>query len=142
MQGASPLLREQLRGWAARPPAAQGARARPRGDKPGGGAATSDLRGQGCRDGAEERGRGRNRSRGTKTERQRQMGKEKWREGRDAQERDAEESANTRNYREIANKTEARGVHRTMFVILHRDFFCNFFFEHKKCHPPPGRAVL
>lgn len=38
------------------------------------------------------------------------------------------ESGKTRNYRETANKTEARGVHRTMFVILHRDFFHNFFF--------------
>lgn len=33
----------------------------------------------------------------------------------------------TWNYRETANKTEARGVHRTMFVVLHRDFFRNFF---------------
>ena len=31
--------------------------------------------------------------------------------------------AKTRNYREIYNETEARGVHRTMFVVLHRDFF-------------------
>ena len=54
--------------------------------------------------------------------------------------RDEEERAKTRNYREIANKTEARGVHRTMFVILHRDFFSFVIFCNIKKKPPSPRT--
>lgn len=43
---------------------------------------------------------------------------------------------------EKANKTEARGVHRTMFVILHRDFFSFVIFCNIKKKPPLPQDVL
>lgn len=48
----------------------------------------------------------------------------------------------TGNYMEVANKTEARGVHRTMFVILHRDFFSFVIFCNRKKKAPLPQDVL
>ena len=147
MQGASPLPREQLRGGAARPPAAQSPRARPRGANQGAGVATSGLASGGKAAGA---GLGREAEGRTETERQErrrlretETEAERSRElERGAMQRDEEERAKTRNYREIANKTEARGVHRTMFVILHRDFFSFVIFCNIKKSPPLPQDVL
>lgn len=120
MQGASPLPREQLRGGAAR--GARGTASRGQAREWSRRLGVS-LQGPGGRGWAEERGPGGTETE-TTTERNGQRGKG-WRKGRDAQEKD--ERMKTWNYRETANKTEARGVHRTMFVVLHRDFFRNFF---------------
>lgn len=85
MQGASPLRREQLRGGATRPPAAQGAWGpAARGQAPGAGAATSDLASGGKAAGA---GLGREAEGGTEIdkrdedrERQRQRGEKQRKE--------------------------------------------------------------